>query len=270
MTSEVVMLDLESRRRDEVCQRRVARWHLHLVFPGEGELIIVDALTLDWLFFFGDRLGLLPEERPAFDLAVFVGVSKVVALVVHAKEDVVVLPVEAFAALGALERTEIVFLLLLLLDPDEVEADLLAGQLLAAPSAFHDFDVEDFAFIFFLFFSAAIRAPFRSLSRLEHLILLLSRSRLTRPGLAVNGREALVANDLLGARLYPAATISSPLEPFIGQRWSILEVLESERIRAICLSRVRWSMMDRSVTWLVTWERFDNHLLLRLTVHVNG
>jgi hypothetical protein len=226
------------------------------------------ALVLYRLFLVGDRFRLFSEERPAFDLAVFVGVSEVVALVVHAKEDVVVLPVEAFAALGALERSEIVFLFLLLLDPDEVEADLLACQLLATPSAFHDFDVEDFAIIFFLFFSAAIRAPFRSLSR-AHLILLLRWSRLTRPWLAVNGREALVANNLLGARVGPAAQISPPWVLLLRQGWSVLEVLQSECALAIGLSRVSRSM-GRSVTWLVTWERFDNHLLLRLTVHVNG
>lgn len=236
----------------------------------EWGLFVVVALVLYWLFLVGDRFRLFPEERPAFDLAVFVGVSEVVALVVHAKEDVVVLPVEAFAALGALERSEIVFLFLLLLDPDEVEADLLACQLLATPSAFHDFDVEDFAIIFFLFFSAAIRAPFRSLSRLEHLILLLRCSRLTWPWLAVNGSEALVANNLLGARLGPAAQISPPWVLLIRQGWSILEVLQSERVLAVGLSRVSRSMVGRSVTWLVTWERFDNHLLLRLTVHVNG
>ena len=150
--------------------------------------------------------------------------TQVVALVVHAEEHIVVLPIESLVTLRAFQCPKIILLLLLLLNPDEVEADLLPSQLLTAPLAFHHLNIQHLVAITAVLAAltaAAVGASLAPLSRLNDLVVIIAvisgsskhirllllpvtRSRgirlellASRSSLTVDGSKALVAHDHL-------------------------------------------------------------------------
>ena len=118
--------------------------------------------------------------------------AEVVALVVHAEEHIVVLSIESLVAFRTFQCSEVVLFLLLLLDPDEVEADLLSSELLTTSLALHHFDIEHLVAIAAVLsvVATAVRSPLASLRRLHHLVVVICRSKhicllllaITRPG----------------------------------------------------------------------------------------
>lgn len=190
--------------------------------------------------------------------------TQIIALVVHTEEHIIVLSIESLVALRTFQSSEVVLLLLLLLNPDEVEADLLTCQLLTASLAFHDLDVEHLIAIATVIAIAATAvgvslAPLSRPNNLviivvavisscssKHIVLLLltiTRSSVIRllvaswRTLTIDGSEALIAHDHLlfvssaaGFILSSAAPLALDLSRCadVGQCWSVMEVQRVE------------------------------------------
>lgn len=150
--------------------------------------------------------------------------TQVVALVVHAKEHIIILPIESLVTLRTFQCPKIILLLLLLLNPDEVEADLLPSQLLTTSLALHHLNIQHLVAITAVLAAltaTAVGASLAPLGRLNDLVVVIAvisssskhirllllpitRSRGIRvlllaalSSLTVDGSEALVAHDHL-------------------------------------------------------------------------